>query len=50
MLILSILLLGWMVRDNKKRETRDVDGELEGKSLKQIQDLDWKHPSFRWKP
>jgi hypothetical protein len=49
-LLLSILLLGWMVRDNKKRELRDVAAELEGKSLKQIQDLDWKHPAFRWKP
>lgn len=49
-LLLSVLLLGWMIRDNKKRELRDVDSELEGKSLKQIQDMDWKHPAFRWKP
>jgi hypothetical protein len=49
-LLLSILLLLWMVRDNKKRELIDVDAELEGKSLKQIQDLDWRHPAFRWKP
>ncbi|TID15156.1 retrograde regulation protein 2 [Venturia nashicola] len=49
-LLVSILLLFWMIRDNKKRELRDVDAELEGKSLKQIQDLDWKHPAWRWKP
>ncbi|KAE9986321.1 hypothetical protein EG328_006053 [Venturia inaequalis] len=49
-LLLSILLLLWMLRDNKKRELRDVDAELEGKTLKQIQDLDWKHPAWRWKP
>lgn len=47
---MSILLLLWMVRDNEKRDLRDVDAELEGKSLKQIQDLDWKHPAWRWKP
>lgn len=49
-LVLSILLLGWMLRDNKKRSLIDVDAALEGKSVKQIQDMDWKHPSFRWKP
>lgn len=49
-LLLSILLLLWMVRDNKKRELRDVDAELEGKSVKQIQDMDWQHPAWRWKP
>lgn len=49
-LILSILLLLWMKADNKKRESRDVDGELAGLSQGEIQDLDWRHPAFRWKP
>ncbi|KAH0839233.1 putative transporter [Fonsecaea pedrosoi] len=49
-LILSILLLFWMWGDNKRRETKDVDTELDGLSLKQVQDLDWKHPAFRWRP
>ncbi|KAK6613755.1 major facilitator superfamily transporter [Botrytis cinerea] len=49
-LILSIALLFWMKMDNKKREARDVDAELDGLSQKQIQDLDWKHPGFKWKP
>lgn len=49
-LVLSILLLFWMKMDNKKRDQKDVAGVLAGLSLKQIQDLDWRHPSFRWKP
>jgi len=49
-LISSILLLFWMTMDNKKREKKDVDGALDGLSKKQIQDLDWRHPAFRWKP
>jgi hypothetical protein len=49
-LILSILLLFWMKRSNKKRETVNVDQELAGKSVGEIGDLDYKHPSFRWRP
>jgi MFS family permease len=48
--ILSILLWFWMRSDNKKKEKRDVDAALAGLSLKQIQDLDWRHPAFKWKP
>ncbi|KAB2580088.1 putative mfs transporter protein [Lasiodiplodia theobromae] len=47
--ILSILLLLWMVADNKKRDKRDVDAELAGLDQKTIQDLDWRHPAFRWR-
>lgn len=49
-LILSIALLFWMKWDNRKREKRDVDSELEGLDQKTVQDLDWKHPAFRWRP
>lgn len=49
-LFLSIGLLLWMNANNKSREQKDVDAELEGLSEKQIQDLDWTHPAFRWKP
>jgi hypothetical protein len=52
-LLCSIGLLGWMVFDNKKREKKDMESELAGLrelSLKQVQDLDWRHPAFRWKP
>jgi len=48
--ILSICLLLWMKMNNKKRDKRDVDAELSGLSQLQIQDLDWKHPAWRWKP
>jgi len=49
-LITSIVLLLWMKRDNSQREKRDVDAELSGLSQAQIQDLDWKHPAWRWRP
>jgi len=48
-LVLSVLLLVWMVADNKKREKRNVDEELASLTQKQIQDLDWRHPAFRWR-
>jgi MFS family permease len=53
MLLISIALLAWMLWDNKKREEKDVDSELNaltGLSIKEVQDLDWRHPAFRWKP
>lgn len=48
-LLLSIALLFWMKANNRKRANNDVRS-LEGMDIKEIQDLDWKHPSFRWKP
>jgi len=50
MLIVSIFLLWWMRADNNKREKRDIDTELAGLDQKTIQDLDWRHPAFRWRP
>jgi MFS family permease len=49
-LVLSILLLLWMKASNKKRESHVVDQELAGLSSKECQDLDWRHPGFRWRP
>ncbi|KAF1912777.1 major facilitator superfamily domain-containing protein [Ampelomyces quisqualis] len=49
-LILSIALLFWMKSSNKKREGVNVDQELAGKSMGEIEDMDWRHPSFRWRP
>jgi hypothetical protein len=49
-LISSILLLLWMNRSNKQRKGSNVDQELAGMSAGQIEDLDWRHPSFRWRP
>ena len=48
--ILATVLLFWMIASNQKRERRDVDTELAGLNQKQIHDLDWRHPAFRWKP
>ncbi|KUJ17625.1 retrograde regulation protein 2 [Mollisia scopiformis] len=53
MLLLSIMLLVYMTWDNRKREQKNMENELEGLralSQKQVQDLDWRHPAFRWKP
>ena len=47
---IAIGLEWWMKRDNQKRESVDIDGFLAGKTEHEIQDLDWKHPGFRWKP
>uniref|UniRef100_A0A0B7KFH0 Major facilitator superfamily (MFS) profile domain-containing protein n=1 Tax=Bionectria ochroleuca TaxID=29856 RepID=A0A0B7KFH0_BIOOC len=38
----------WINRNNKARAQRDAEAELAGKTLLEIQDLDWKHPGFRW--
>ena len=49
-LIIATAALFWMKWDNKKRDGRDMEAELSGLSVKEIQDLEWKHPGFRWKP
>jgi len=49
-LICSTGLLFWMKMSNSKREAINVDEELAGKSDTEVEDLDWKHPSFRWRP
>ncbi|KAJ3532444.1 hypothetical protein NM208_g8436 [Fusarium decemcellulare] len=49
-LVLSILTLLWMWRDNKKRDGWNVEEELAGMSQEEVEDLDWKHPAFRWRP
>lgn len=48
-LIVSVLMWIWMERDNKKRDAQNVETELTGLTAKEIEDLDWKHPEFRWK-
>ncbi|KAK3316491.1 major facilitator superfamily domain-containing protein [Apodospora peruviana] len=49
-LIIATLMLFWMKMDNKKRDGRSVEEELAGMSQGEIQDLDWKHPAWRWNP
>ncbi|ROW07760.1 hypothetical protein VMCG_03432 [Cytospora schulzeri] len=48
-LIVSILMLIWMKRDNKKREDLRVEEELAELTQEEVSDLDWKHPAFRWR-
>ncbi|KAF2127773.1 MFS general substrate transporter [Dothidotthia symphoricarpi CBS 119687] len=48
-LILSTAMLFWIRGNNKKRESVNVDQELAGMSYGQIEDLDWRHPSSRWR-
>ena len=48
-LLCSIALGFWIRGDNKKREAKDVERELEGLGVKEVQDLDWRHPGFRWR-
>jgi hypothetical protein len=47
-LIIGTLTLLWMRMDNRRRARLSVEDELAGLSTKQIEDLDWKHPQFRW--
>ena len=52
-LFVAISLLFWMKWSNKKREAKtaaEVESQLSSLSQLEIQDLDWKHPSFRWRP
>ena len=49
-LLVGTALMFWMSADNKKREKVDVDAKLAGLDLKQIENLDWQHPGFRWRP
>ncbi|CAI4217674.1 unnamed protein product [Parascedosporium putredinis] len=49
-LICGILTQVWMTWDNKRREKRDVERELEGLSPGEIENLEWKHPAWRWAP
>lgn len=49
-LIVIILLTLWMAADNKKRDKVRADATLSSLSQKEVEDLDWKHPGFRWRP
>ncbi|KAK2608743.1 hypothetical protein QQS21_002732 [Conoideocrella luteorostrata] len=49
MVIIAAGLYFWVERDNRRRQLVDVAAALEGKSVQQVQELDWKHPGFRWK-
>lgn len=48
-LILSLTTWWWMKADNRKREGRNPEEELMGMTAKEVEDLDWRHPGFRWR-
>lgn len=50
MLILTIVMEVWMRSNNRQRSRRDSNAELDRLDAAQIEDLDWKHPGFRWRP
>ncbi|KAH8653779.1 major facilitator superfamily transporter [Xylariales sp. PMI_506] len=49
MMLIATFTLFWMKWDNKKRDSKVVDAEFASLSEKDVQDLEWKHPDFRWK-
>ncbi|KAF2010441.1 putative MFS transporter [Aaosphaeria arxii CBS 175.79] len=49
-LLSSVALLFWMKASNHRRKQKNVEQELEGLTTQQVQDLDWRHPAFRWRP
>ncbi|KAL0566902.1 hypothetical protein V5O48_015096 [Marasmius crinis-equi] len=48
--IVGGVLMLWMAVDNKRRQKINVREEFQGLNEKEIEDLDWKHPEFRWHP
>jgi hypothetical protein len=48
--ILAILLVLWIQYDNRKRDGKAVNGETDKMTIKEVQELEWQHPAFRWKP
>lgn len=49
-LVLGASLWMWILWDNRRRSKVDVNAVLAGLSQKQIQDMDWRNPAFRWRP
>lgn len=49
-LVLGAGLWIYMAWDNRRRSRINISNALSGLSQKQIQDLDWRNPAFRWRP
>lgn len=51
-LVLATVMLFWMKKDNVRRESVEAEGleRLQDMSAQEQEDLDWKHPAFRWRP
>ncbi|KAF4591364.1 MFS transporter [Ophiocordyceps camponoti-floridani] len=48
-LVVATVMLFWQRRDNERRRACDSEAELAGLTQQEQQNLDWKHPDFRWK-
>lgn len=48
-LVLSVGLFFWLAWDNRRRERVDMDDALANVAHIAPEDLDWKHPAFRWR-
>ncbi|KAL3475975.1 major facilitator superfamily domain-containing protein [Aspergillus californicus] len=48
-LLLGLGLLAWSVWDNRRRDRTDGSAVLDGMSARQVEDLEWRHPAFRWR-
>ncbi|KAF4446095.1 putative MFS transporter [Fusarium austroafricanum] len=46
--IISLCMYFAINKSNKKRSKVNAERELAGKTLSEIQDLEWRHPGFRW--
>lgn len=49
-IILGASLWLWIVWDNGRPQKVDASHFLAGLSQKQVEDLDWRNPAFRWRP
>ncbi|CAN8104697.1 unnamed protein product [Discula destructiva] len=48
--LIGSAILSWMHYDNKRRQVAEGEDMLTGLTEQEIEDLEWKHPDFRWKP
>ncbi|KAK0649975.1 major facilitator superfamily domain-containing protein [Cercophora newfieldiana] len=49
-LVLSTATLLWMKADNKARDRKQAETSESELTQEGVEDLDWRHPSWRWKP
>lgn len=48
-LLVAVGMLIWSKWDNRRRKAAESSGRrLDGLSARQIEDLEWRHPAFRW--
>ncbi|KAH7369248.1 Tna1 protein [Plectosphaerella cucumerina] len=48
-LFVAVFAWFWMRRDNEKRDQKDTDAESASLAPEEAEQLEWKHPAFRWR-